>query len=65
MRGQREDGEGAEAEQREDHLEELGDVRELHDDPVAADDAARVESGGEPGGAAVQLGVGPVSYTHL
>ena len=55
VRGQREDRQRADPEQREDHLEELGDVRQLHDDPVALGDPARREPGGQPVGALVEL----------
>ena len=54
---EREDRQGADPEQREDDLEELGDVRQLDDDPLARGDALGGEPRGEPVGARVELAV--------
>ncbi|EYT83418.1 hypothetical protein CF54_07490, partial [Streptomyces sp. Tu 6176] len=59
--GQREDGQGADPEEREEHLEELGDVGQLEHDAVAAADPGGEQSGGRPVGAAVEFGVGPAA----
>ncbi|ARX89144.1 hypothetical protein SMD44_08631 [Streptomyces alboflavus] len=61
MRGQREHRQRTDAEQREDHFEELGDVGQLHHHAVARRDAAGEQSGGEPVGAGVELAVGPAA----
>ena len=52
-------GDRAEPLQGQQHEQELGPVREQHQDPVAGDDAARREAGGEPVGLGAGLGIGP------
>ena len=59
MGGQCEHRQRADPEQREDHLEELGDVRQLDHHSVALADSCGEEACREPVGAVVEFAVGP------
>lgn len=57
MSGQAQHGQGSRTQQAEQHDDELGDVRQLHDNPVARCDAEFAQPGGHPIGRRVEFGV--------